>query len=320
MERLLVRDRRRYVLYPIEHEDLWAFYKKAEASFWTAEELDLSCDREDWARLSEEERQFVCVVLAFFAGADGIVGENLAQNFLRDVELPEARFFYAFQLMMENVHSEVYSLLLDSYVSDPDEKRRLFNAVEECPAVRLKAEWAMRWIQGGSFVERLVAFAAVEGVFFSASFCAIYWLKQRGLMLGLSHSNELIARDEALHCDFACYLYRHYVDRTLSPARVSEIVASAVEVELEFVGSALPVDLLGMNATLMSRYVKFIADRLLAALGCPAMFLVENPFDFMELVSLEGKTNFFERRVGDYQRARVLSEQEERYFSLDADF
>lgn len=281
-------------------------YKRAEASFWTAEEVDLCSDRKDWDALSSEERRFIGHVLAFFAASDGIVNENLAMNFASEVQLPEARFFYGFQMAIENIHSEMYSLLIDEYVRDPGEKARLFDAIRTIPCVRRKAEWAMRWMDGGraSFAERLVAFAVVEGVFFSGSFCAIFWMKKRGKMPGLCFSNELISRDEGMHCDFACMLYG-MLERPLEAARVFEIVGDAVKCEKDFVTSALSVDLIGMNAGMMAQYIEFVADRLLGALGYGKMYDAANPFDFMDLISLQGKTNFFERRVGEYAKANV---------------
>ncbi|MBI4353312.1 MAG: ribonucleotide-diphosphate reductase subunit beta [Candidatus Omnitrophica bacterium] len=319
MEALLQENKDRFVLFPIRHPEIWNMYKKAEASFWTAEEIDLSHDLQDWERLSDGEKHFVSHVLAFFAASDGIVNENLAVNFMREVQIPEARCFYGFQIMIENIHSETYSLLIDTYVKDPVEKQRLFRAMETVSCVKKKAEWALRWIRKGSFAERLVAFAAVEGIFFSGSFCAIFWLKKRGLMPGLSFSNELISRDEGLHCDFACLLYQ-MVQHKLSAQRIDEIIGDAVAIEKEFVVNALPVDLIGMNSKLMCQYIEFVADRLLAALGYPKKYLAVNPFDFMELISLQGKTNFFEKRVGEYQKAGVMSAKEAYAFSLDEDF
>jgi len=283
-------------------------YKKAEASFWTAEEIDLAQDREDWdAKLSGDERHFISHVLAFFAASDGIVNENLANRFMNEVQLPEARCFYGFQIAMENVHAETYSLLIDTYVKDNAEKRKLFNAIETVPAVRQKAEWALRWINDtSSFAERLVAFAAVEGIFFSGSFCAIFWLKKRGLMPGLTFSNELISRDEGLHCDFACLLFKMLKHKPPVDT-VRKIVTDAVACELLFVSEALPVDLIGMNSRLMQNYIEFVADRLLVELGLDKHYNTANPFDWMELISLQGKTNFFEKRVGEYQKAGVMS-------------
>jgi ribonucleoside-diphosphate reductase beta chain len=319
-EPLLAENPNRFVLFPIQHDDIWKMYKKAEASFWTAEEIDLSQDLKDWEDMTDNERHFISHVLAFFAASDGIVNENLAANFLREVQFPEAKCFYGFQIMMENIHSETYSLLIDTYIRDTQEKNRLFNALETVPCVKRKGEWALRWIQSENFAERLVAFAAVEGIFFSGSFCSIFWLKKRGLMPGLSFSNELISRDEGLHCDFACLLYSRYLKNKLPKARVLEIIKDAVSIEQEFVTDALPVNLIGMNANLMSQYIEFVADRLLVELGCEKVYHTANPFDFMEMISLQGKTNFFEKRVGEYQKAGVMNEKAVHKFSLDEDF
>lgn len=305
---LLAGDNERFVLFPIRSRPVWEMYKRAMASFWTTDEIDLGADRDDWERrLSADERYFIKNVLAFFAASDGIVVENLAVHFMGDVKLAEARCFYGFQIAMENIHSETYSLLIDTYVRDPREKRALFAAMDTNPTVRAKGEWALRWIESprATFAERLVAFAAVEGIFFSGSFCAIFWLKKRGLMPGLAFSNELISRDEGLHCDFACLLHR-MLWRPLDPERIREIVVEAVEIEQDFVTASLPVSLIGMNAVLMCRYIEFVADRLLVALGCAKVWEAVNPFDWMELISLAGKTNFFERRVGEYQKAGVM--------------
>jgi ribonucleoside-diphosphate reductase beta chain len=319
-EPILVENKDRFVLFPIKHKEIWDMYKKAEASFWTAEEIDLAPDMSDWQnKLSDDERFFVKNVLAFFAASDGIVNENLAINFLNEVQYPEARCFYGYQIMIENIHSETYSLLIDTYIKDPIEKDRLFHAIETVPAVQKKAEWAIKWIGNGNFAERLIAFAAVEGIFFSGSFCSIFWLKKRGLMPGLSFSNELISRDEGLHCDFACLLYSQ-LENKLSEARVKEVIANAVEIEKEFVSSSLPVKLIGMNSDLMCQYIEFVADRLLLALGCTKIYNANNPFDFMELISLQGKTNFFEKRVAEYQKSGVMSKAEDNIFSLDEDF
>ncbi|OKL41259.1 ribonucleoside-diphosphate reductase [Pontibacter flavimaris] len=294
-------------------------YKKAEASFWTAEEIDLSQDLKDWENLNDGERHFISHVLAFFAASDGIVNENLAVNFMNEVQIPEARCFYGFQIMMENIHAETYSLLIDTYVKKQSEKDFLFNALETVPAVKKKGEWALRWIESENFTERLIAFAAVEGIFFSGSFCSIFWMKKRGLMPGLTFSNELISRDEGLHCDFACLLYRMLVNK-LPEERVHDIIKDAVMIEQEFVTDALPVDLIGMNAKLMSQYIEFVADRLLGELGYSKIYNSTNPFDFMEMISLQGKTNFFEKRVGEYQKAGVLGDKDKKMFSLDEDF
>ncbi len=320
-EPLLHEDPNRFVLFPIKHDDIWQFYKKAEASFWTAEEIDLSQDLNDWDdRLNADEKHFISHVLAFFAASDGIVNENLAVNFLSEVQYAEAKCFYGFQVMIENIHSETYSLLIDTYIKNPIEKDKMFRAVDTIPCVKKKADWALRWIGSDSFVERLIAFAAVEGIFFSGSFCSIFWLKKRGLMPGLSFSNELISRDEGLHCDFACLLYTDHIINKLPKERVYEIILDAVSIEKEFVTDALPVSLIGMNANLMCQYIEFVADRLLVALGCQKQFNASNPFDFMEMISLQGKTNFFEKRVAEYQKSGVMSEKESMSFSLDEDF
>lgn len=318
-EVLLKENKDRFVILPINYPAIWEMYKKHEASFWTAEEIDLSADQKDWENLNSGERHFISHVLAFFAASDGIVNENLAVNFMSEVQVPEARCFYGFQIMMENIHSETYALLIDSYIKDPQEKDRLFHAVDTIPCVRKKAEWALRWIDKGSFAERLVAFAAVEGIFFSGSFCSIFWLKKRGLMPGLTFSNELISRDEGLHCEFACLLYGMLKNK-LPQEAVTAIIKEAVEIEKEFILEALPVNLIGMNAPLMSQYIEFVADRWLDELGCEKLYQAANPFDFMEMISLQGKTNFFEKRVGDYQKSGVLSAGETQGFSLDEEF
>ena len=321
-EPILTENKDRFVIFPIKHNDIWEFYKKSEASFWTAEEIDLSNDISDWNnKLTDNERHFVKHVLAFFSSSDGIVNENLAINFLNEVQYPEARFFYGFQVMMENIHSETYSLLIDTYIKDPVEKDRLLHAVETVPCVGKKADWALTWINNGSFAERLIAFAAVEGIFFSGSFCSIFWLKKRGLMPGLSFSNELISRDEGLHCDFACLLYTDHVKNKLPKEKVTKIITDAVLIEKEFVSDAIPVRLIGMNSDLMCQYIEFCADRLLLALGCDKYYNASNPFDFMEMISLQGKTNFFEKRVAEYQKSGVMNNKEENnVFNLDEDF
>jgi ribonucleoside-diphosphate reductase beta chain len=320
-EPLLKENPNRFVLFPIEHNDIWKFYKTSEASFWTAEEIDLSPDIIDWeTKLNDNERHFIKHVLAFFAASDGIVNENLAENMVREVQYTEAKFFYGFQIMMENIHSETYSLLIDTYIKDQKDKDYLFNAIDTMPCVTKKAEWALKWISGGSFAERLIAFAAVEGIFFSGSFCSIFWLKKRGLMPGLTFSNELISRDEGLHCDFACLLYNDHIVNKLSADRVRSIIMDAVEIEKEFVSDALPVNLLGMNADEMCKYIEFVADRLLSTLGVGKVYNSENPFDWMDMISIQGKTNFFEKRVGDYQKAGVMAEKAQQVFSLDSDF
>lgn len=305
-EPILTENPGRFVLFPIQHDDIWKFYKQAEASFWTAEEIDLHTDLVDWdAKLNDNERYFIKHVLAFFAASDGIVNENLAENFLAEVQYTEAKFFYGFQIAMENIHSETYSLLIDTYIKDTAEKNHLFNAIDTLDCVKKKANWALNWIDKGNYAERLVAFAAVEGIFFSGSFCSIFWLKKRGLMPGLTFSNELISRDEGLHCDFACLLYNNHLVNKLSKERVEEIITNAVEIEKEFVTDALPVKLIGMNAELMSQYIEFVADRLLVELGNKKVYNVSNPFDFMDMISLQSKTNFFEKRVAEYQKAGV---------------
>ena len=311
----------RFVIFPIQHKPMWDMYKKAEACFWTAEELDLSDDRKDWEALTDDERYFLTHVLAFFAASDGIVNENLAMNFMSEVQVAEARCFYGFQIAIENIHSEVYSLLIDTYVRDATAKQNALNAIETIPCVQKKAQWAMKWMDrsSASFAERLVAFAVVEGLFFSGSFCSIFWLKKRGLMPGLCTSNELISRDEGMHCDFACLLYG-YLQKPLSSERVLEIVCDAVDIEISFVTDALPVRLVGMNATLMSQYIRFCADRLLYALGYDKHYNDSNPFDWMTLISLQGKTNFFEKRVSEYAKAGVGVEHEEQLFCTDAEF
>ncbi|KAF9112724.1 Ribonucleotide-diphosphate reductase (RNR), small subunit [Mortierella sp. AM989] len=325
-EPLLKPNPRRFVLFPIRFHEVWQMYKKAEASFWTAEEVDLSKDIHDWEnRLSEDERFFVSHILAFFAASDGIVNENLLERFSNEVQIPEARCFYGFQIMIENIHSEMYSLLIDTYVKEPTQRDKLFDAIDTIPCIRKKAAWALKWIgdQDSSFAERLVAFAAVEGIFFSGAFASIFWLKKRGLMPGLTFSNELISRDEGLHTDFACLLFSLLRQRP-DQKRVNAIITEAVTIEQEFLTDALPVMLIGMNATLMKQYIEFVADRLLVALGNPKHYNVENPFDFMDLISLQGKTNFFEKRVSDYQKAGVMSGTSDKAahntFTLDADF
>jgi ribonucleoside-diphosphate reductase beta chain len=320
-EPILEENKDRFVLFPIKHDDIWAFYKKAEASFWTAEEIDLSPDLIDWEnKLNDDEKHFIKHVLAFFAASDGIVNENLAENFVAEVQYTEAKFFYGFQIAMENIHSETYSLLIDTYIKDSADKANLFNAIDTMDCVKKKADWALRWIDEGSFAERLVAFAAVEGIFFSGSFCSIFWLKKRGLMPGLSFSNELISRDEGLHCDFACLLYNNHLINKLPEEQVRAIILDAVEIEKDFILDALPVRLIGMNSELMSQYIEFVADRLLQELGCAKEFNVSNPFDFMDMISIQGKTNFFEKRVGEYQKAGVLAGKENQSFSVDEDF
>jgi ribonucleoside-diphosphate reductase beta chain len=319
-ELLLRENKDRFVILPIKYPAIWEMYKKCEASFWTAEEIDLSDDLKHWENMNDGERHFISHILAFFAASDGIVNENLAINFMSEVQLPEARCFYGFQIMMENIHSETYALLIDTYIKDPAEKDRLFHAIDTVPCVNKKAQWALRWINNGTFAERLIAFAAVEGIFFSGSFCSIFWLKKRGLMPGLTFSNELISRDEGMHCEFACLLYR-MLENKLPKEQATKIITDAVEIEKEFVTDALPVNLIGMNAKLMSQYIEFVADRWLGELGYDKVYGASNPFDFMEMISLQGKTNFFEKRVGDYQKSGVLNATaDSKSFSLDDDF
>ncbi len=319
-EPILQENPDRFVLFPIEHHDIWKMYKQQQACIWTAEEIDLAQDLNDWRnRLSDDERYFIKNVLAFFAASDGIVNENLAENFLSEVQYTEAKFFYGFQIMMENIHSETYSLLIDTYIQDPAEKSMLFHAIDTIPAVKKKAEWALKWIGSPHFQERLVAFAAVEGIFFSGSFCSIFWLKKRGLMPGLSFSNELISRDEGMHTDFAVMLHNNHLANKVSEERIKEIIMSALEIEKEFITESLPVRLIGMNADLMKQYLEFVADRLLMDLGCSRVYNSENPFDFMANISLQGKTNFFEKRVGEYQKSGVMNKSEDS-FDFDADF
>jgi ribonucleoside-diphosphate reductase beta chain len=323
-EKILLDNPGRFVLFPIEHNDIWKFYKQQEACFWTAEEIDLAQDIQDWDnKLNDDEKHFVKHILAFFAASDGIVNENIALNFVNEVQYTEAKMFYGFQIMMENIHSETYSLLIDSYIKDKQEQLNLFNAIETIPAIKKKAEWALRWIENGTFTERLIAFAAVEGIFFSGSFCSIFWLKKRGLMPGLTFSNELISRDEGMHCDFACHLFNNHIENKLSEDKIKEIIVSALAIEKEFILEALPVRLIGMNADLMSQYLEFVTDRLLSALGCSKVYNSENPFDFMQNIALQGKTNFFEKRVAEYQKAGVNNKSDESIedaFSGDLDF
>ena len=321
IEPILEDNDKRFVLFPIKHDQIWKYYKQSVASFWTAEEVDLSPDLVDWdTKLTANEQHFIKHVLAFFAASDGIVNENLVLNFMREVQIPEARCFYGFQVAIENIHAEMYSLLIDTYIRDPREKDYLFNALENLDCVAKKGNWAMNWIENApTFAHRLIAFAAVEGIFFSGSFCSIFWLKKRGLMPGLSFSNELISRDEGLHCDFACFLYST-LQNQLDPEEVQAIITEAVTIEKEFVTDALPVSLIGMNAALMSDYIEFVADRLLTSLGNPKVYGTANPFDWMDMISLQGKTNFFEKRVGEYQKAGVMTGKEENSFAFDEAF
>ncbi|PXY40138.1 ribonucleoside-diphosphate reductase [Flavobacterium cheongpyeongense] len=322
VEPILQENKNRFVIFPIKHHDIWEWYKKMEASFWTAEEIDLHQDLTDWNnKLSDDERYFIKHILAFFAASDGIVNENLAENFVNEVQYAEAKFFYGFQIMMENIHSETYSLLIDTYVKDEAEKAELFNALEVFPAIAKKGEWALKWIESDSFAERLIAFAAVEGIFFSGAFCSIYWLKKRGLMPGLTFSNELISRDEGVHCDFAVHLHNHHLINKVPKERIKEIIVDALNIEREFVTESLPVSLIGMNATLMTQYLEFVADRLLVELGCERVYGSANPFDFMDMISLQGKTNFFEKRVAEYQKSGVMNtDSDAQKISFDADF
>ena len=320
MEKLLEENPNRFVLFPIQHPDIWDFYKKSEASFWTAEEIDLSDDLSDYNNLTDGERHFINNVLAFFAASDGIVNENLCENFVSEVQYTEAKFFYSFQMMMENIHSETYSLLIDTYVKDTEEQAKYFTAIETIPAVRKKAEWALNWISSESFAERLVAFAAVEGVFFSGSFCSIFWLKKRGLMPGLSFSNELISRDEGLHCDFACHLHNHHLSNKVPESKIKEIILSALDIEKEFITESLPVDLIGMNSTLMKQYLEFVSDRLLVDLGCEKVYNTNNPFDFMQNIALQNKTNFFEKRVAEYAKSNVGETKQKVELDFDSEF
>ena len=322
VEPILQENKNRFVIFPIKHHDIWEWYKKMEASFWTAEEIDLSQDLNDWNnKLSNDEKYFIKHILAFFAASDGIVNENLAENFVNEVQYAEAKFFYGFQIMMENIHSETYSLLIDTYVKDDIEKDLLFNALEVFPAIKKKADWALKWIDSDSFAERLIAFAAVEGIFFSGAFCSIYWLKKRGLMPGLTFSNELISRDEGVHCDFAVHLHNHHLVNKVPKDRIRTIIVDALNIEREFITESLPVSLIGMNAGLMTQYLEFVADRLLVELGCDREYNTSNPFDFMDMISLQGKTNFFEKKVAEYQKAGVMNtDAEAQKITFDAEF
>tara|TARA_B100000686_G_C16799332_1_gene984811 strand:+ start:4295 stop:5281 length:987 start_codon:yes stop_codon:yes gene_type:complete len=318
---LLSEEEKRYVIFPIKYEEIWKMYKKAEANFWTAEELDLSKDYKDFQfKMNDGERYFVENVLAFFAASDGIVNENLVERFCNEVQLLEAKFFYGFQIAVENIHSETYSLLIDTYVKDNIKKHKLFNAIETIPSVKKKADWALRWINDSSstFGTRVIAFAAVEGIFFSGSFCSIFWLKKRGLMPGLCHSNELISRDEGLHTEFAVLMYSMLRDKP-SKEIILQIINEAVELEKEFITESLPCDLIGMNKNLMKQYIEHISDRLLLMLGLEKIFRVENPFPWMELIAVQGKTNFFEKRVGEYANI-AKSDNQDNIFAIDSDF
>ncbi len=320
IEPILQKNNDRFVIFPIQHHDIWEWYKKQEASIWTAEEIDLHQDIVDWEhKLTDDERYFIKHILAFFAASDGIVNENLAENFISEVQYTEAKFFYGFQIMMENIHSEVYSLLIDTYVKNEAEKDELFRAIDVFPAIKEKAEWALKWIESDSFAERLIAFAAVEGIFFSGSFCSIFWMKKRGLLPGLTFSNELISRDEGMHCDFAVHLHNNHIVNKVPKERITEILTNALDIERGFITESLPVSLIGMNSKLMTQYLEFVTDRLLQEFGCDKAYNSSNPFDFMEMISLEGKTNFFEKRVSEYQKAGVKSGGTGS-ISFDADF
>jgi ribonucleoside-diphosphate reductase beta chain len=305
MEKILIENPDRFVIFPIQYDDIWEYYKMHQAAFWTAEEVDLSNDIRDWDNLSDNEKYFIKNVLSFFAASDGIVNENLAENFYREVQYPEAKFFYGIQLAMENIHSLMYSLLIDTYVSNPQEKDDCFHAIDRLPAVQKKAKWALDWIENASFAERLVAFAAVEGIFFSGSFCSIFWLKSRGIMQGLCNANALIFKDENLHCDFAIHLLNNHIENKPSEKRIKEILLSALEIEKEFITESLPVSLIGMNQNLMKQYLEFVVDGLLVKFGCKKQFNVEQPFKFMEQIAVETKGNFFESRTVEYQKAKL---------------
>lgn len=304
MEHILQENKDRFVMFPLKYNDIWDMYKTAEHAFWTAEEIDLAQDLNDWeTKLNDDEKHFIKMVLAFFAASDGIVNENLAENFLKEVQYPEAKCFYGFQITMENIHSETYSLLIDTYIKDAKEKDKLFHAIDHFPSIMEKADWALKWIKSESFAERLIAFAAIEGIFFSGSFCSIFWLKKRGLMPGLAFSNELISRDEGLHCEFATLLHNKYIKDKVSEERIKEIICSAVDIERVFITESLPVSLIGMNSKLMAQYIEYVADFWLQQLGCSKVYNVVNPFDFMDMISLQGKANFFEKRVGEYKKS-----------------
>ena len=315
MEKILTENPNRFVIFPIEHNDIWEFYKSHQAAFWTAEEVDLTNDIRDWNNLTENEQYFIKNILSFFAASDGIVNENLAENFVKEVQYPEAKFFYGFQLMMENIHSLMYSLLIDTYISNEKEKQLCFTALDNLPAVQKNAKWALDWIKNSTFQERLVAFAAVEGIFFSGSFCSIFWLKSRGIMQGLCNANSLIFKDENLHCDFAIHLVNNHLENKPSEKRIKEILLSALEIEKEFITESLPVSLIGMNSNLMKQYLEFVTDQLLVKFGCKKEFNVEQPFKFMEQIAVETKGNFFESRTMEYQKAKLNEE-----LSFDSDF
>jgi len=304
-EIILKENPNRFVIFPIEHNDIWAYYKMHKDAFWTAEEIDLAGDIREWEVLSDNEKYFIKNILSFFAASDGIVNENLAQNFYNEVQYPEAKFFYGFQIAMENIHSEMYSLLIDAYISNPKEKLECFHAIQHLPAVQKKANWALNWIKDSSFQDRLIAFAAVEGIFFSGSFCSVFWLKSRGIMQGLCNANTLIFKDENLHCDFAIHLLNNHVINKPSEKRIKEILLSALEIEKEFITESLPVSMIGMNSNLMKQYLEFVVDGLLVKFGCKKVFNVEQPFKFMEQIAIETKGNFFESRTVEYQKAKM---------------
>ena len=305
MEKILQENKDRFVIFPIQHNDIWEYYTQHQAAFWTAEEVDLTEDIRDWENLTDNEKYFIKNVLSFFAASDGIVNENLAENFLKEVQYPEAKFFYGFQLMMENIHSLMYSLLIDTYISNSAEKDECFHAIDTLPAVQKKANWALDWIKNSTFEERLIAFAAVEGIFFSGSFCSIFWLKSRGVMPGLCAANSLIFKDENLHCDFAIHLLNNHIENKPSEIRIKEILLSALDIEKEFITESLPVSLIGMNHNLMKQYLEFVTDGLLVKFGCKKQFNVEQPFKFMEQIAIETKGNFFEGRTVEYQKAKL---------------
>ena len=305
MEKILQENKDRFVIFPIEHNDIWEYYTQHQAAFWTAEEVDLTEDIRDWENLTDNEKYFIKNILSFFAASDGIVNENLAENFLKEVQYPEAKFFYGFQLMMENIHSLMYSLLIDTYISNSAEKDECFHAIDKLPAVQKKAKWALDWIKNSTFEERLIAFAAVEGIFFSGSFCSIFWLKSRGVMPGLCSANSLIFKDENLHCDFAIHLLNNHIENKPSEKRIKEILLSALDIEKEFITESLPVSLIGMNHNLMKQYLEFVTDGLLVKFGCKKQFNVEQPFKFMEQIAIETKGNFFEGRTLEYQKAKL---------------
>ena len=322
METLTNENENRYVIFPIQHKPFWDMYKKAEANFWTAEELDLSKDLSDWNKLNDNEKHYIKHILAFFAASDGIVNENLVERFCQEVKVLEAKFFYGFQIAMENIHSETYSLLIDTYIKDTGEKKNLFNAVQNIPSIKKKAEWALKWIndKDSPFSHRVIGFAAVEGIFFSGAFCSIFWLKKRGLMPGLCHSNELISRDEGLHTDFAVLMYKNLKNKPSNEV-ITQIIKEAVEIEKEFITESLSCELLGMNKELMSQYIEYVSDHLLKKFDVPVVYNSQNPFDWMEMISVQGKTNFFEKRVGEYaNKANPNIDKTENNITFDTDF